>query len=582
MGKNNKKMAKALATTMALTLAFGMAGCGSATTEYGDVTVIEVINFGGGVGMEWVTKAAERFSELKKDVSYEEGKTGVQVEIHNTQAIGRGSIKTSGYHIWFDQPNSYGALENLMRQGLFLDITDVVTEANEADGSSIKDKLIDDYEFTLKVDDSYYMLPHYEFYSNASYDKDLFDEYGFYFSDSENGEEYYCSLTGETYYFVNDDYTTKSVGNDGKTGTSDDGMPTTLNELVALCDYMKQIGNVVPFSVAGGHTDYFNSLIHGLWTAMAGYDQTKAIYTHTGTVEYVTGFSNEEIWAGSGIKKPETETVTDLTSETGYKAVDQAARYYAFAFAELAEQQDWVYEKFKQTNYTHKEAMKAFILNGIGNYEEIGAHVECSYWYNEMKSYDLMNTYKSFAGTDETKNIAHWHMPTSYGNDKVTGEENAREEVLVNSIVSYAYVNGNLDDEGGNEGLIKACKDFMKFLYTEEELQAFTATTGIARAKIDYDIDEDVLSQLDPYQQTLMAFRANTRVVQQEADNPTFRANSDRLFYRFSSPGLSPYFKGTEYSTPLMAYVDGYTAAEVFENTGITASEWLSDIYVAE
>ena len=99
MGKFNKKAAKVMATTMALTIAFGMAGCGSATTEYGDVTTIQVINFGGGVGREWLDKAAERFTEISKDVEYESGKKGVQVEIMNTQSIGRGSIKTSGYHI---------------------------------------------------------------------------------------------------------------------------------------------------------------------------------------------------------------------------------------------------------------------------------------------------------------------------------------------------------------------------------------------------------------------------------------------------------------------------------------------------
>ena len=80
----------------------------------------------------------------------------------------------------------------------------------------------------------------------------------------------------------------------------------------------------------------------------------------------------------------------------------------------------------------------------------------------------------------------------------------------------------------------------------------------------------------------MMTLRANTRVVQQEADNSTFRMNAEKFRYGASGEGFMPYFKGTQYDSSLMAYVDGYTAVECFKNTGYTASEWIENIYVAE
>ena len=590
MSKGKKALVKGVAALLTLSALGAGVGCGSENflADYGDTTVIYVGNFGGGIGRKWLDEAAERFKALVADTEYEPGKKGVVFDITHAIGVDCVGMKTEGFSIYFCQ-DKYNEYVAEITPGNVLDITDIVknkTLEKFGENVTIESKIAEEYRFALKGNDGkYYMLPHYETHSGASYDVDLFERKGLFLA-QECGcsTEYDCALTGETYYFTNEDCDHKTVGNDGKEGTDDDGMPTTLNELVAMCDHMYEEESVVPFSVAGGHIDYTNYFIDGLWTALAGYEQRSAVSALKGEVEYVKKLTEQELWADTGILVPETEKVTNLTAETGYKAINQAARYYAFAFLELAYQKGWIYEGYKESSYTHKEAMKAFILNGLNGNDVIGSHIEGSYWYNEAESYNLFNDYKIQSGTGSSiKNIKHWHMPTSYGNEVVTGESNAREEAMINSFTSMALINGNLDDEPGNEGLIQACKDFLQFLCTEQELKNFTGCTGVSKSLYDYEIDDSVIENLDPYQQSIMRLRANNRVVNQYGDNATYRAKALYLTYSCSAPGFHPYFDGVEYTTPLDAFwKKNKTAWDCFEVTGFSASKWKNEVYKAE
>ena len=596
MRKCNKTMARAMATALAFTALLSGTACGGSTDNSGKpdpskTTVINVANFGGGIGRKWLDEAIVRFQALKEGESYETGKTGVAFDVTHVIGVSSEGMKTDGTHVYFLQDKYFECFTQI-QNGFVMDITDIVKEetlAEYGENVTIESKINEDYRFAMKGNDGqYYMLPHYETQSGASYDVDLFKKEGFFLAKTGEGVSFNSALTGNTYYFTGD-ASEMTVGNDGLVGTDDDGMPTTLNELVAMCEHMMDEG-VTPFSVAGSHIDYTNYFIEGLWTALGGYDQRSAVVSHKGTVDYVKGMTEDELWAGSGIYVPEIETVTLAGDSTdGYKAIDQAARYYAYAFIELAYQQGWFYEKYTENNYTHKEAMRAFILNGLAGNKKLGAHVEGSYWYNEAESYNLFNDYKIWSGTGSSiKNIKHWNMPTSVGNDVVTGTDNAREEALINGMTSTIMINGNLDDVPGKEGLIRACKDFVKFLCTEQELDNFTACTGVSKALYDYSIDDKVLAELDPYQKSVMTLRANNRVVNQYGDNATYRAKSGVMTYSISATGFHPYFDGIEYTSPLEAYYKtaekkSYkNAYECFRATGFSQSKWMSEVYKAD
>ena len=82
-----KRLMKIFATTLAITsLSMTAVSCThSSTKEKIDETKTQlyVFNFSGGYGTEWVANAKAKFEELNKDVSWQEGKTGVQIIIDN-------------------------------------------------------------------------------------------------------------------------------------------------------------------------------------------------------------------------------------------------------------------------------------------------------------------------------------------------------------------------------------------------------------------------------------------------------------------------------------------------------------------
>ena len=145
-----KKMRKIVATTLALGMAFtGLVACGPQQDNSGK-TVINVMNTAGGNGRAWLDQAAARFEEANKDVSFEDGKTGVKIEIENNLQTGVETMKSANYHIYTDQ--GAPTARSLSASQSVLDITDMVTEKSEVRNGqqiSIEDKIQDEYSYRL-------------------------------------------------------------------------------------------------------------------------------------------------------------------------------------------------------------------------------------------------------------------------------------------------------------------------------------------------------------------------------------------------------------------------------------------------
>jgi len=120
------------------------------------------------------------------------------------------------------------------------------------------------------------------------------------------------------------------AGPTANTVRPDDGLPSSLEELLVLCDKMTSNSGskkVNPFTLSSESTVYSFFLLDTLWASLAGADAMKNIYCdwNDAQVELVTGYTNEDLfYAGSGIKKPTTEFVT-LNDENGYRMYDMAA-----------------------------------------------------------------------------------------------------------------------------------------------------------------------------------------------------------------------------------------------------------------
>ena len=189
MGKAKKTLATTLATMLSLTALIGATACDPAGTPGGtgacgneSTTVINVGNFGGGIGRRWLDEAGKRFAALKVNEEYTPGKKGVSFEVTSTTGIKVTNLAQQGYAMMFTQ-GRYSQFFEEIQKGAVMDITDIVTAPLTEFGEegTIEDKLDENYLFSLKGNDGkYYMLPHYQIQSAASYDVDLFVKNGLY------------------------------------------------------------------------------------------------------------------------------------------------------------------------------------------------------------------------------------------------------------------------------------------------------------------------------------------------------------------------------------------------------------------
>ena len=513
-----KKNILAIAMATAMLASAGLTACGSES----DKIVISVINFGGGVGKLWLTDAMERFTAEVENKKYGT-KTGVEFEEpQNQQSINTANMDTDAYHIYFNQGGS--SVRALSQQGFLLPLNDVVTGSlsDFGEDGTIESKIAENYRIMCQgADGNYYGLPHYEFYPGITYDVELFDANNLYFAatGANNVETRFGNAR-----LVESKTETKSLGPNGKTGTIggidyslDDGLPSSLTELLILCDYMKSTLTITPFGLSGANANYINYMLAGLWASLGGYEEMMACYDFSGKVKVVTGVDVETPLFPE-IDYVATPTVQEVpvTEATGYYAFQSAARYYALAFADIAVNEGWLTFSSTQGS-SNTEEQKYFIFNGkkLANntIEKTAMLIEGSYWYNE--SADVNNFEDYYTLTKSTKREIAWmSLPVTF-DTPVTSEAQGRAPTLVETAAAYAYVNGNIADD---EGLAEACKDFLRFLYTDKELSLFSERTGVMKA-VSYNVENT--SSLDYYKEHMTKLRAGANIVYMGSNKQT-------------------------------------------------------------
>lgn len=605
-----KSLARIATTVLALTFALGVVGCrgaggtssggnpssgssGGSSSDSGNnkATVISVLNMGGGVGKAWLEAAFERFAASVGDKSYEEGKTGVKIQIDHTTQYTLDDIENAGYNIYFDQGKvnvqQFAAAEKI------LDISDIVKDG-------VEEKITETYRGALQYQDKYYALPHYELFPGLSYDVELFDTYDLYIAapEEDNVDPYEAfgytvnftvnSRGADNIYGTNDDGAKRSCGNDGVYGTSDDGLPSSLVELLALCDKVKsEVG--IPFAVAGSHTDYANYFLTGLTAALSGYEGMRAYYTFEGEVECVTGYSNEPIFAdlssiGVDLPKPNTAKVS-LKEAEGYKSRSQVERYYALAMLEIFEKAGW----FNDDSYTsatlHTTTQDQFIFGGVAGNEPVAMLMELSQWTNEAQDSQSLKNFYDYTGRTEAtseRKIAWMPLPTQIYDSVQEGQ--GKEEVIIDVAKSFAFINANIK----SAGLIDACKDFLAFLYTDIELKEFVANTGVTRAGITLDYGDAVMSRLNSFEKSMVAKTrsSNVKIVTSYADNNTYLYTPEAFHFNTGNGHMyATVWKGVPYNTPLDVYrkssLSDITAKDIFEQTEISSADWTNKYYKA-
>ena len=363
--KRNKT--KFLALGLAAVLSVGVAaGCGNGNIgkdeDSSKITQISFRQWGGTASStDWLQQAADRFAAEKANEPYESGKKGVKVEI-STNKDSDYTSSIPDYDILMDENSAN--IYDMQTRGYLADIDDLVKGLQ----SKIEPQLLPKFK---GADGKYYGLPHYSYDVSISYNVDLFKTENLYIAapGEESVVNYKSSLlpgSSAGVNFVFNENTKKSCGPNGIPNDYDDGLPSSLEEFIVLCDYIKNKKQINPFSISdiNGGANYAFMLIESLWAGMVGTDAMKATTCNftNAEVEVVKegALSYDGTLLNTGIKMPQTETVR-LSDENGYRMYDMSARYYALSFLELAKNKGW----FKNQQMTNTKAQEFFVL---GNY----------------------------------------------------------------------------------------------------------------------------------------------------------------------------------------------------------------------
>jgi ABC-type glycerol-3-phosphate transport system substrate-binding protein len=296
-----------------------LTGCGGPKEETIDdsKSQLYVITSNDGYGLDWLSAIARKFEETYKNVSFEEGKKGVEIhESKSADAKGEAILNSFQFDDRINVCFANGLLYNQsIDKGLLADISDVVngtfdTAVTDVDGNiitmgndKIADMMFEQQKQVLSArDDKFYSIPWLFQIDGITYNKDIFIEKNLYFANDKVNAIYLgtpSSYTGTTYNgrgFIIETTDIKSPGPDGKLGTYDDGLPSSYEEFMYLLDYMKA-NNVVPFILANiGTWTYSNFLFSSLFTAYNGKEDTLVNYVGQtqgdNTVSIITGFND--------------------------------------------------------------------------------------------------------------------------------------------------------------------------------------------------------------------------------------------------------------------------------------------------
>ncbi len=554
--KRNKT--KFLALGMAAVLSVGVAaGCGNGNIgkdeDSSKITQISFRQWGGTASStDWLQQAADRFAAEKANEPYESGKKGVKVEI-STNKDSDYTSSIPDYDILMDENSAN--IYDMQTRGYLADIDDLVKGLQ----SKIEPQLLP----KLKgADGKYYGLPHYSYDVSISYNVDLFKSENLYIAapGEESVVNYKSSLlpaSSAGVNFVFNENTKKSCGPNGIPNDYDDGLPSSLEEFIVLCDYIKNKKQINPFAISDitGGANYAFMLIESLWAGMVGTDAMKATTCNftDAEVEVVKegALSYDGTLLNTGIKMPQTETVV-LSDGNGYRMYDMSARYYALSFLELAKNKGW----FKNQQMTNTKAQEFFVL---GNYnandnDRCAMLVDSTFWYGESVSGGTLTKYKSLSGGKEA-NVSMMPMPVQLTGQVTEG--NGKKPTVIDTSATV-FVNKRVEK---NEGLFRAVKEFIEFLYSDAELKAFTETSKLTM-NLKYDYDKSSLGNF--YAGVLEIEKAAGDKVYAASDNIKYSKN--RSSFSLIWGGKLNYF-GSYHNGSYAALMGGETAASIFTQT---------------
>lgn len=567
-----KAVCLGLCAAVAAGTAAGFAGCKKESIKINSKqTQLYVYSYNGGVGNDWLAPIIASFEEKYKDVSFEEGKTGVQVIPDITQKInGHAMISTFGSSTYDVMFNEFVRYNEWVSQGLLLDISDIVDETGD-DGKTIKSKLSADRQAALTMfDGKYYALPHYETVRGVVYDKDLFDNEKLYFADDKSYGEFILTANDK-----------KSKGPDGVYGTQDDGFPATMVEFFALCDYMEGDKGITPFIWAGEQRAYTTFLLNILSDTWAGADEAKLNYSFgVGAAEGKNIAKVVESISSDGVTVVSKDV--EISESNGYNMFHTEAKYRALQFLFRIFNNDKYFhsDSMWSATATNRVAQESFIFSSLEN-KPIAMLIDGSWWEKESADSTLL-AIQSYGKRAENRNYGWLPVPGYYdyadmGYELIGSEEynyDSYKRATATDTIGKKQVFNDYSNSycGINKSTPRPelAKLFVKYCYSDEGLLSFTRSTGV-RKGVEYTVTDEVLNSVSNFARNFLKLRAESDIIFSSSTSNVFINNEAKLSQHENI------WNSGNYVYPIDAFKNKSTrAADYFNNMAISPESWLA------
>ncbi|MBQ9713958.1 MAG: hypothetical protein IJV83_01400 [Clostridia bacterium] len=556
MRKNlTKALALALcALTAAPAVACGGGGGGGVEVDESK-TQLYVYHYDAGYGNKWINELARNFET--KMAGYVNGeKTGVQVIISGDMTTRTADgWRAETYDVMFLE--GPGEFYQMMRDGVVENLDSIMKVPNAEDNNQkIEDKMTqqqkDAYTFTKGEETHYYGIPHYAGHYGIIYNKEIFDENGFYYDADGN-------LILEEITDANRDLL--SYGPDGRTGVEngidyslDDGLPTTYDEFFDLCIEIDANG-IDPVCTPGMY--YEQHIMHCLDNLVAAHEgaaQMNLNFTFNGTANDLVVIEDGEIVYEDDGVTPKTESL-DINDDNAYNLSRQSGKFYAMQFMErlLGENDHYNEEDSLNKAVTHLEMQQKFLENGTRGVKENAMLIDGVWWQMEADAtFDRMARNLGEEYSKYGRDFAWMPLPQPTAEDAAKVASGEKNSVYLDYLRAVACVKANLSDVSKELAL-----GFLQYAYTDQSLANFTYTTGTTIG-VDY-LDAVDRSRLTPYEKSLINYI-------QKSDFVTEISGNVKYLTSFQSYGsiVNKYTAGTLAKNIVDAITDVETTAEAY------------------
>ena len=460
----------------------GMLGC-STLVACGDdpsknKTILNIKVFNGGLGYKWLQELANNFQETFKDVSFEEGKTGVYIAFTPNKEF---SNLASNMAVGADSEDIYYTSDcnfyNFMDVEVAYNVTDIMTAdvydedgmvSLNADGTgwatqskSIADRItVEHTAKRLNVGSAeapeYYALPFDDSTAGIIVDWDLFKEQGW---NNYNGI---------------------------------DGMPATITEFYDLLTRIRKKGySAFIFSTGVQYTRVIQAAVQAQVDGLDTYYDLFSDYT--GWYDF-----NED-----GIKTNDEI----ITPNTAYKLLDtkgyKAAVEMALKMFEKTSGGKTYYDPAVPTGVSFGVAQQDFLMSKETS-QPIAMIFEGEWWENEARA-----TFNAMGEVNEENAYGkrEFRMMPIPSFDS-TNEE---QKYTLGAWTGGAVTIVNEKTVAGNRAKEKVAELWLQYQYSAEGLKCFSRHSG-ATLPLEYELTDAELQELTPFARNLFSLRRDPRV----------------------------------------------------------------------